>query len=271
MQLLTDGFNDFISSGGVWSADNLTVDLDASMTAVVAYIGGQRITASAVTARAFTASKYTAIDLGVDGTIDYNEGTTVPTLPALAADHIRLAVIITDGTSTTTVFDRRNLSPLTIARCELTEGTTDILWVDTLPNKNFYEAVHIDNESASKIPALRFNNDSGANYTWRKSINGAADTTGTTKNEILGISTSGTREHNIYKIANIVDSEEKTVFGLLTHSGSAGVGSSPGKAEQVGKWVSGSGAGNLINRINIMNLGAGDFVVGSKLIVSGYN
>jgi hypothetical protein len=92
---ITEYAFDFVVSGLVWSGDSYASTLNASMTAGYAYISGTRVTIAAVTARAFTASKDTYIDLGSDGTLDYNEVANNAPSPALAADHIRIGIIVT--------------------------------------------------------------------------------------------------------------------------------------------------------------------------------
>lgn len=89
---------DYIASGGVWSGDSYGSTLNASMTALVCYINGRRGTISAVTARAFTASKDTYVDvLNNSGTFSlvYTEVSNNAASPALAANSIRLAIIVT--------------------------------------------------------------------------------------------------------------------------------------------------------------------------------
>lgn len=92
---------DYIASGGVWSGDSYAASRNASMTALVCYINGQRGTVSAVTARAFTASKDTYVDIlntaGVFSLV-YTEVANNAASPALAANSIRLAIIVTDAT-----------------------------------------------------------------------------------------------------------------------------------------------------------------------------
>lgn len=90
---------DFVVSGLVWSGDSYGASLAASMTAGYAYISGVRVTVAAVTARAFTASKDTYIDLGSDGVLDYTEVANNAASPALAANHIRIAIIVSGGSS----------------------------------------------------------------------------------------------------------------------------------------------------------------------------
>lgn len=93
---------DFVASGGVWSGDNYSVSRNASMTAMIVYINGQRISIGAVTSRAFTASKDTYVDVldNADGTgtLVYTEVANGAAAPALAANSLRIAKIVTDAT-----------------------------------------------------------------------------------------------------------------------------------------------------------------------------
>ena len=93
---------DYVASGGIWSGDAYGSTRNASMTALVCYINGQRGTISAVTARSFTASKDTYIDvLNNSGTFSlvYTEVTNNAASPALAANSIRLAIVVTGAGS----------------------------------------------------------------------------------------------------------------------------------------------------------------------------
>lgn len=99
----TDGFYDYVASGGVWSGDSYGSNRNASMTAMVIYINGRRISISAVTARTFTASKDTYIDVldNADGTgtLVYTEVSNNAASPSLAANSVRIGIIVT-GAST---------------------------------------------------------------------------------------------------------------------------------------------------------------------------
>ena len=94
---------DFVYSGGVWSGDSYGSTRNASMTAMVCYINGRRISISAVTARSFTASKDTYVDVldNADGTgtLVYTEVANNAASPALAANSIRIAIIVTGATN----------------------------------------------------------------------------------------------------------------------------------------------------------------------------
>lgn len=90
---------DFVASGLVWSGDAYGSTRNASMTAGVVYINGRRITITAVSARAFTASRDTYIDVldngDGTGTLVYTEGTNNSASQALAANSIRIGIIVT--------------------------------------------------------------------------------------------------------------------------------------------------------------------------------
>lgn len=98
---------DHVASGGVWSGDSYGVSRNASMTALVCYINGRRISISAVTARSFTASKDTYVDVldNADGTgtLVYTEVANNAASPALASNSIRIAIIVTGATFITNV------------------------------------------------------------------------------------------------------------------------------------------------------------------------
>lgn len=93
--LRTEQFFDFVASGLVWTADAAGSNRNASMTTGVVYIGGKRFTPAAVTARNFTASKDTYIDIDTTGTLVYTEVSNNAASPALAAGSIRIGIIVT--------------------------------------------------------------------------------------------------------------------------------------------------------------------------------
>lgn len=96
-------FDYIVRSTGVWSGDSVGVNRNASMTAATIYINGRRIPIAAVTARTFTASKDTYVDvldnLDGTGTLVYTEVTNNAASPALAANSIRVAIIVTGATT----------------------------------------------------------------------------------------------------------------------------------------------------------------------------
>lgn len=97
---------DFVVSGGVWTADSVGVNLNASMTAIVVMINGRRISIGAVTARPFTLNVDTYIDIldNADGTgtLVYTTAATNAASPALAANSMRIGIIQAAATITAT-------------------------------------------------------------------------------------------------------------------------------------------------------------------------
>lgn len=94
-----EGLADFVASGCVWSGDAYGSTRVASMTAGVIYVNGKRISVSAVTSRTFTASKDTYVDIDENGTISYSEVTNNAASPSLAANSIRIAIIVTGASN----------------------------------------------------------------------------------------------------------------------------------------------------------------------------
>lgn len=93
---------DFVASGGVWTADAAGSTRNASMTAIVVWINGQRLSVSAVSGRSFTASKDTYIDIlntAGAGSVVYTEVTNNAASPALASNSLRIGIIITGASN----------------------------------------------------------------------------------------------------------------------------------------------------------------------------
>jgi hypothetical protein len=97
---------DFVASGGVWTADSAGVNRNASMTAMVCYINGRRISIAAVTARTFTASVDTYIDaldnLDGTGTLVYTTAVNNAASAALASNSLRIGIIVAGATTIAT-------------------------------------------------------------------------------------------------------------------------------------------------------------------------
>lgn len=95
---------DYVDSGCVWTADNVGVNLNASMTAGVVVINGNPVTVALVTARAFTTNVDTYIDVldNGDGTglVVYTTAVTNAASAALATNSIRIGIIQAAATIT---------------------------------------------------------------------------------------------------------------------------------------------------------------------------
>ncbi len=115
---------------------------------------------------------------------------------------------------------------------------------------------------------LNFNNDKAGNdYATRSSKNGAADSTETSANRLIYMAdnASGTADFEIGYLFDIA-SEEKLIIGFFNNQNTAGAGNAPSRREMVGKYDE---TASRITRIDIDNVGAGDFDTGSNLSVLG--
>lgn len=101
-----EALTDFVLSGFTWS---LVSGLNGAMTAGVAYITNPsglmvRIEVPAITSRTYTASKDTYVDIAYDGTVAYVEvANGATTGMPLTADSIRVAKVVTNGSTITSV------------------------------------------------------------------------------------------------------------------------------------------------------------------------
>lgn len=85
---------DYVATGGVWT---VTAGLTGTMTEATVYIDGAGYTVPSVVAKIFPASQDTYIDVGTNLTVDYTSLGVGAAAPALAASHVRLALVTTDG------------------------------------------------------------------------------------------------------------------------------------------------------------------------------
>ena len=113
---------------------------------------------------------------------------------------------------------------------------------------------------------LQFNSDTGNNYTYRYSDNGAADGTGTTTNKTLFGGPTGAYNSfgNMFVINN--SANEKLCIGNGVAQNTAGAGTAPTRREHVDKWTN---TASQITSVQIINQGAGSFDTGSILKVWG--
>ena len=110
------------------------------------------------------------------------------------------------------------------------------------------------------------NNDTGTNYAYRYSIDGAADGTGVSQTKYSGnAGASPDRFHIIYTLS--ISGEEKLGIIMLNESNTAGAGTAPRRMELVSKYVPSPDAD--ITRIDDTNTGAGDFAISSNLSALG--
>jgi hypothetical protein len=118
------------------------------------------------------------------------------------------------------------------------------------------------------LPGMRFNNDSGSNYAYRRSIDGGTDGTSTnlTNLHALGTDLSGANQFYNFFIINNSANEKLAIFHALDMQPGTGAGNAPRRSESVGKWANTSAQ---ITEVEFDNLDSGDFGTGSIIKVWG--
>lgn len=94
-----EAFFDFVVSGLVLTGDSYGVNRNASMSSGVIVVDGLRVAISAVSARTYTASKDTYVDITSGGTVVYTETSNNAASPALASGSIRIGIVVTGATT----------------------------------------------------------------------------------------------------------------------------------------------------------------------------
>jgi len=160
-----------------------------------------------------------------------------------------------------------------LGRTRLT-ASGDTITVDFAdkPNKKFLKIICALKSVTDVTNAnLTFNNDTATNYAKRTSENGGADATLDSDDAITNIPLLPT-SRNLPKFI-IIDVEnfktqEKLVNASSVDQGTAGAANAPNRVEGAHKWANTT---DFITRVDIVNSGAGDYDVGSEVIVLGSN
>jgi len=113
-EIVYDGFT--IASGG-----SLTQDIAAG----TAYPRGYRIRKSTATTKSFTASKWTYVDLDINGDFQYTEVAIGAGTPAVATNSIRIALVSTDATTVPSVTDLATRSCANASFGTIRNGSTE--------------------------------------------------------------------------------------------------------------------------------------------------
>jgi hypothetical protein len=144
----------------------------------------------------------------------------------------------------------------------------DTISVSSLADKRYYMVLNDTLPSGDVNGHQRLNNDSGSNYSWRFSANGAAEVTGTSASVIFSdYDSSTTPSFNLNYLANVA-TKEKLSTGWGVTQNTAGAGTAPQRVEFTGKWANTSDA---VNRIDYVNVSTGDFDTGSEVVVLGWD
>lgn len=139
----------------------------------------------------------------------------------------------------------------------------DTVTVSSLPVRKYLKLIFFGLNSGQQAPALRFNNDSGANYGRRISVDGGADSTASGATN--GLSVTATT-NNVFLEVDVTNNA--TSNKGLRGNGIRYTTGIPSREVYAGTW---SNTSDPITRVDIINLGTGDFAAGTELIVLGRN
>lgn len=98
---------EYVYTGLLPSTDS---DLTSDISAGTAYPRGYRINKASATSKTYTSSKWTWVDLDINGDFQYSEVAIGGATPSVAANSIRLAKVSTDSSTVNTVTDLRRIS-----------------------------------------------------------------------------------------------------------------------------------------------------------------
>jgi len=136
----------------------------------------------------------------------------------------------------------------------------------TIPAKKYlWVQAFVNGSGAQDNTSFRFNGDTGNNYAWRNSDDGAADTTVINYNYLRAVQGD---EENSFSNTFIVNNSanEKLLTCDTVKYTTAGAGTAPNRNEMAGKWANTS---SQITQIKYIQFGAGDMDTGSTLKVWG--
>lgn len=253
----------FVASGLVWTKGS---ELSGSMTAGIAYTpNGERHSVNAVNDRSFTSLKDTYVSILSNGSLDYVEVSNGGTPPSFGANALPLALVVTGATEILATHDLRPRSSNEVGRMTL-GGNSDRITVSNIPT--WAKSIEID---IILVPdgvidtRLIFNNDTGNNYSETYSTNYAVASTTVNRPGIdLEVGNGIRTEASKVTVTNIATFVKLGQLTTVHNDASDLAGDGPVVSEISFKWANKT---NLINRIDLINMTAGDFAAGSQMVV----
>lgn len=200
-----------------------------------------------------TASKWNIL-----GTNDasFNDGTGIADDAILARHIANLAVSNAQMAADTWLWEK--LVSVTLG------SAGDTLSTGTFTARKYLKVLFYVPTSGAISQGLRFNNDSGTNYAFRYIAGGAFGTV-TSQTSISGIPGTGVLFGSM-EVVNVAGTQK--VGKLTTTIGGNTAATTQADADYWFNWVNTS---VQITRIDLINSGAGDFAIGSQIIVLGHD
>ena len=148
-------------------------------------------------------------------------------------------------------------------------GLSDTISVGSINDKRYYMILNSIIPSGAVNNVWQWNSDTGSNYAYRYSNNGAADGTSTSASHMFGSAiTDSTPYFGVSYIANRSTNEKLGIAHYVQQS-TAGAAYAPNRQEIVGKWANTS---NAISSLDVKNSsGSADYASGSEVVVLGWD
>ena len=148
-------------------------------------------------------------------------------------------------------------------------SASDTITVSSLANKRYLMILGNTYSIGGQIrQMMRLNSDTGNNYSYRGSADGASDGTSVSRSNMpYTENNENVGEFSVSYISNYA-TKEKLSIGHTIGIGTAGAGTAPSRTEHVNKHVQTS---NPISALNFINPETGDYASGSELVVLGWD
>lgn len=145
----------------------------------------------------------------------------------------------------------------------------DTITITGLASSKYLKIVYNGIPSGSLDVILRFNNDSGNNYAFLYADNFGSGTNLGNQSSIPldGGAPTAYRVSAICELVNVAAQEKVGMVHAISNNLN-GAGNTPALLEVAFKWANTSSA---ITRVDMINVGSGDFAVGSEVVVLGHN
>ncbi len=152
---------------------------------------------------------------------------------------------------------------------ELGRTSTDVgsgrMLINGIANKRYLMILSSASYTNAATMALRFNEDSGTNYSSRWSSNGGAD--GTATSDIVDyMSLNETTKHFAVNYVSNYQTKEKLVLGHSVRQSTAGATTAPNRDQTVGKW-----ANTSVVIDDVENNSQGGTGMAGELVVLGWD
>lgn len=277
--------DNFIYSGGIVA---ISAGLISTMSDIVAYISGLRFAKTGIANRTWNANKDGYVDIDNTGTVTYTEVANGAASPALVAGRIRVAIVIT-GASITSIqqigsFD--SLGNKVYPRGSVsTSNAPDLWWQEAgrftfgaaavsgtffIKPYKYLEFIISINCTGNNGVALRFNGDSGNNYSDSYSLqDGNANGTDVSQNfaPLFGLGTANTNKISSRGfMENPAASAKPGRFFSMKVIGAATTAPVP---EEL--WLQWTNIASAINQVTLFDRGGINMGIGTEIVVLGHN